>query len=351
MESKEKCVYGTSKCGKEVKVYTMQANNGSSVELCNLGATILSVKVPDKEGNIEDVALGFTDYENLILDGACVGRSVGRVANRIADGKMTIEGKEYSLEINNGVNHLHGGSGGFNNCVWDSKVEGDKVIMTLESADGDQNYPGNLSVEAVFSFDENYTLQMTFTAKTDKTTVVNMTNHSYFNLSGGKEPNILNHELKLNSTKVLEMNENQIPTGKELEIAGTAMDFRNFKNLGEDIKSEFNHIKDFRGYDHFFVTDGYEPAKMSENAILRDPKSGRTLTVLSTAPGLMIYTGNYLACGSPITKSGKEFNEFEGVAMECQIHPNAVNMPDFPSVLLKPEETYSQTIVFKFGVN
>ncbi len=351
MKCIEKCIYGQSECGKDVIVYTMLAENGSSVEVCNLGATILSVNVPDKSGMIEDVALGFTNYENMKLDGACVGRSVGRVANRIADGKMTIEGKEYQLEINNGVNHLHGGSGGFNNCVWDSRIEGQSVVMTLQSADGDQNYPGNLSVEATFKFDEEYALELTFSAKTDATTVVNMTNHSYFNLSGGGEPNILNHELKLNSTTVLEMNENQIPTGKALDIAGTAMDFRSFKTLGEDIHSEFNHIKDFRGYDHFFVTDGYQPSTLSENAILRDPKSGRTLTVISSSPGLMIYTGNYLACDSPITKSGKEFNEFEGVALECQIHPNAINMPDFPSVILNPGEQYNQTIIFKFGVS
>ncbi len=343
--------YGQSECGKEVILYTMLAENGSSVELCNLGATILSVKVPDRDGVIEDVALGFPDFENMMLDDACVGRSVGRVANRIADGKMTIEGVEYTLEINNGVNHLHGGSGGFNNRIWDSKIDGDKVIMTLQSADGDQNYPGNLSVEATFSFDEEYALTITYSAKSDKTTAVNMTNHAYFNLSGGHEPNILGHELKLNSTKVLEMNENQIPSGTALDIAGTAMDFRDFKALGEDIHSEFNHIKDFRGYDHFFVTDSHQPSVVAENAVLRDPKSGRTLTVLSSAPGLMIYTGNYLACGSATSKSGKIFNEFEGVALECQIHPNAVNMPDFPSVILSPDEKYNQTIVFKFGVN
>ncbi len=346
----EQFIYGMNDDGEAIIVYTMRADNGSEVQICNLGATIMSVKVPDRDGKIEDVALGYSTYENFIRDTAFVGRSVGRVANRIADGSMTIDGKEHLLEINNGRNHLHGGNKGFNTRLWDSRVETNRVVMSLISEDGDQSYPGNLSVEAIFDFDDEYSLEVTYCAMSDQTTAVNLTNHAYFNLSGGTAPTILDHELKLFASKVLEMNENQIPTGELLDVVGTPMDFTEPRRIGDGVESDFNRIKEFRGYDHFFVVDGWKPSILAENAILCDPQSGRTLTLLSSAPGLMVYSGNYLASGSPITKSGERFNTFEGVALECQVHPNAVNEPSFPSVILNPDERYCQKIVFKFGV-
>ncbi|MFI3324301.1 MAG: aldose epimerase family protein [Rikenellaceae bacterium] len=346
----EQRVYGMTEEGEAIIAYTMRAENGSEVEVCNLGATILAVRVPDRCGKIEDIALGYPDFENMSRDCGAVGRSIGRVANRIAGGKMTIEGKEYNLAINNGVNHLHGGLKGFGVRIWESRVETNRVVMSLHSQDGDQSYPGNLDVEAIFDFDEEYSLEVTYRAVSDATTVVNLTNHAYFNLAGTGSTSVLEHELKLNATKVLEMNPYQIPTGEELEMAGTPMDFREFKRLGDAVENDFNNSTLFRGLDHFFVVDGYQKSILAENAVLRDKASGRTMTVLSSAPGLMVYTGNWLSGGSPTTKSGKPFADYEGVALECQIHPNAINTPSFPSVELASGEPFCQKIVFKFGV-
>lgn len=345
----EQQIYGMLDDGQAVIIYTMTAPNGSSVELCNLGATLLGAKMPDRTGKIEDVVLGYPNLEQMMRDNACASRTVGRVANRTADGKMTIEGKEYLLEINNGRNHLHGGSNGFSKRVWESRVETNRVVMTLHSEDGDQGYPAAVDVEAIFDFDDQGALEITYRAVSDGTTVVNLTNHAYFNLGGVGTPTIFDHELKLNATTVLEFNEFQIPTGERLPLEGSSMDLRDFLPLGKAVEGEYNRTQEFRGLDHYFEIDGYKPSILAENAILRHPQSGRTLTVLSSAPGLMVYTGNYLGGGSPITKSGKGFNDYEGVALECQIHPNAINTPAFPSILLKAGELYCQKIVFKFG--
>ncbi|MFI3318123.1 MAG: aldose epimerase family protein [Rikenellaceae bacterium] len=342
-------IYGMNAEGEAIIIYTMKGSNGSQVQICNLGATITSAIMPDKDGKLADVVLGFEDLENMLKDSASCGRTVGRVANRIADGKMTIEGTEYNLAVNNGPNHLHGGLVGFGSRIWESRVETNRVVMSLLSEDGDQSYPGELNVEVAFDFDDEGQLELTMMAKSDKTTVVNLTNHAYFNLSGDTNTTIEDHELQLCSTKVLEANAVQIPTGKELEVAGTPMDFSSFRILGEGLHEEFNHIKDFRGYDHFFVVDGYKKGVLAENAVLRDPKSRRSLTVLSSLPGLMVYTGNWLAAGSPITKGGKPYLPYQGVALECQYHPDAINQPSFPSIVLPAGELYCEKIVFKFG--
>ncbi len=345
----EQNIYAMTPEGEAVIVYTMRSENGSEVEVCNLGATIMSVRVPDRNGKIDDVALGYASYEDFARDSAYAGRSVGRVANRIALGRMTIEGKDYALAVNNGQNHLHGGIKNYSRRLWESRVETNRVVMSLHSEDGDEGYPGAVDVEAIFDFDDQYSLEVTYRAVSDQTTVVNLTNHAYFNLGGVDEPSVLDHELKLCSTKVLEANKFQIPTGAELPIAGTDMDFTDFKRLGDVVEGEFNLLQDFRGLDHFFVIDGWQKSILAENAILRDVKSGRTMSVLSSAPGLQVYTGNYLAGGSPTSKNGKPFNDYQGVAIECQIHPDAINQPSFPSVELKAGEQFCQKIVFKYG--
>ena len=218
----EQHVWGMTPEGEAIILYTMRNDKGAEVKLSNFGAAIVSVTMPDREGRMADVVLGYKHPEGYFFDGAASGKSVGRCANRIASGRMTIEGKEYSLEVNNGPNHLHGGTKNFANRLWESRVETNRVVMSLLSEDGDQNYPGELNVEAVFDFDDDNALEITYLAKTDKTTVVNLTNHVYFNLAGDGSGSILDHELRLNSSKVLEMNDKQIPTGKLLDAAGTA---------------------------------------------------------------------------------------------------------------------------------
>ena len=202
--------------GEAIIRYTLRNDSGAEVQLTNYGAAIVSVKMPDREGRMADVALGYKHPEGYFFDGAASGKSVGRCANRIAFGQMTVEGKEYRLEVNNGVNHLHGGTKNFANRIWESRVETNRVVMSLVSEDGDQGYPGELCVEAVFDFDDDNALEITYLARTDKTTVVNLTNHVYFNLAGEGSGSVLDHELRLNSSKILEMNERQIPTGRRI---------------------------------------------------------------------------------------------------------------------------------------
>ena len=344
----EQHVWGATPEGEAIILYTLRNDRGAEVRISNFGATIVSATMPDREGRMADVVLGYARPESYFHDGPAAGKSVGRCANRIALGRMTIDGKAYQLEINNGQNHLHGGTKNFANRVWESRVETNRVVMTLLSEDGDQGYPGELTVEAVFDFDDDNALELTYRARTDRTTVVNLTNHVYFNLAGEASGDILDHELQLHSSQVPEMNEYQIPTGRMLDVEGTPQDFRTFRAFRPGIDTAFNRIRDFRGYDHPFAIDGWKPGILGEAGTLRDPKSGRTVTVLTSQPSVMIYTGNWLA-GSPETKSGGRYEDHAGVAIECQNFPDAVNRPEFPSPLLHPGETYCQKIVFRFG--
>lgn len=346
----EQNVWGMTPEGEAVILYTLRNDNGCEVQVCNIGATLVSVKCPDRNGEIADVILGYKDFDSYWNDGACSGKSVGRVANRIAGGKMTVDGVDYRLEINNGPNHLHGGPHGFGTKLWESRVETNRVVFSLLSEDGDAGYPGEVHLEAAYDLDDDNNISLTYIAKTDKLTPINITNHTYWNLSGENSGDILAHELHLNCSHVLEMNEVQIPTGNLLEVKGTPMDFcSSFRKFADGIDSEFNHIKDFKGYDHFFVLDNWKPNILSEIGELRDPKSGRKVTVLTSQPGAMVYTGNWLEGGCPITKSGERYADYAGVAIECQTHPDAVNHDNFPSILLKPEDTYCQKIVFRLG--
>ena len=345
----EQHLWGMTPEGEAIVLYTMRNAQGAEVRLTNFGATIVGITVPDREGRMADVALGYERPEDYFGDGAACGKSVGRVANRIAGGRMTVEGEEYRLEVNNGGNHLHGGTKNFANRVWESRVETNRVVMDLLSEDGDQGYPGEVNVEAIFDFDDDCSLEITYLARTDRTTPVNMTNHVYFNLSGEASGSVLDHELRLNSSSIPEMNERQIPTGRMLDVTGTPQDFREFRPLRPGLGSEFNHIRDFRGYDHPFAIDGWKPGMLGEVGCLRDPKSGRQVEVFSSQPSVMIYTGNWLSAGSPRTKSGGRYDDHAGVAIECQNFPDAVNRPEFPSPLLRPGELYCQKIVFRFG--
>ena len=343
-------IWGATPEGEAIVLYTIRNANGCEVQLCNIGASIVSVKSPDKDGKMDDIVLGYKDAMSYFGDGAASGKSVGRVANRIAKGKMVVDGVEYNLEINNGPNHLHGGTKGFANQLWESRVETNRVVFSRTSPDGEQNYPGELYVEAGYYFSDDNELEITYMARTDKNTVVNLTNHVYWNLAGeGSGQTIFDHELQLNCSQVLEMDPTQIPTGVKLDVKGTPQDFTTWRKFGDEILSEFNHMKDFKGYDHYFVFDGWQPNILAKVGELRHAASGRKVEVLSSQPGAMVYTGNWLEGGCPVTKSGSRYQDYAGVAIECQNYPNAINEPSFPSAILNPGETYCQKIVFKLG--
>lgn len=343
-------IWGSTPEGEGIILYTMRNERGSEVQLCNIGASIVGVKFADRNGNIDDVALGYKDPLSYIGDGAASGKSVGRVAGRIARGQMTIDGVEYRLEVNNGPNHLHGGSKGFANRYWEGRVETNRVVFSYVSEDMEQGYPGELVVEAIYDFDDEDNLEITYLAKSSKNTVCNLTNHLYWNLHGeGSGKTILDHELKLNSSEVLEMDTVQIPTGKLLAVKGTALDFTEGRIFGDDIDSEFNNIRTFRGYDHCFKVDGWQKNILGEVGELRCEATGRKVTVLSSQPAAVLYTGNWLAGGCPKTKSDKYYDDYAGVAIECQAFSDAVHHPNFPTIELHAGELYCNKIVFKLG--
>lgn len=344
----EQYIWGMTSEGQAVLVYKMTNSRGASVELCNIGASIRSITVPDREGNLADVALGYKEWQSYVDDPAAMGKSVGRYANRIAGGRFVLGGEEYLLARNNGPNHLHGGVDGFGRRVWESEVIDDQVVFTLTSDDGDQGYPGEMTVQAVYYWSEESELVITYRAVSSRDTVVNLTNHLYLNLSGHDAGSVLEHRLQLDCSKFLPTDSVQIPTGEVADVEGTPMDFRVAKSFGEGIGSDFNFMPQVRGYDHCWVVDGWQKNILGRVGQLSDPASGRMVEILSSQPGVQVYTGNWLQ-DAPINKSGKRYHDHDGVAIECQAWPDSPNKPQFPTTELKAGERYVQKIVYRFG--
>lgn len=334
----------------EISVFKIENASGASVELSSLGAGIISVSVPDRDGKIENVALSYANPADYIADGPCLGKIPGRYANRIAKGHLVVDGVTHRLAINNGPNALHGGPEGFMNRIWDAEELSNGVRFTYNAADGEENYPGNLTAVAEYRWSEDNVLTLNMSATTDKPTVVNLTNHAYFNLEGADAGSVLDHTMKINASAWLPTDDTLIPTGEIAPVEGTPMDFRKGKLIGADIKADFDALKFGKGYDNCWVNDGWEKGKMlGEVVVLKAPRSGRVLSVGSTQPGVQVYTGNWLA-GSPLNNSGRSYEDYDGVAIEMQGFPDAPNQPGFPSQELRPGEKYSQTIRFAFSV-
>lgn len=342
-------IWGTTKCGKDIIKYCITNSHGASVTLSSLGAAIVAVKVPDKDGNIADVVLGYDDPLSYMADGPCFGKCPGRYANRIAKGHFTLDGKEYDLPINNGPNHLHGGPEGFQNRVWESRIDGNAVEFMYFSEDGEQGYPGALKVIVRYEWSDDCELRLSFTAECDAPTVINLTNHAYFNLDGEGSGTVLNHILKLNASEYLPTDDSLIPLGESEPASGTPMDFSVEKTLGRDIKADFPALNFGKGYDNCYVIDGYEPGQLQTAARLWSEKSGRVLEVVTTQPGVQIYTGNWLE-GCPVGKNGHIYHDYDGVAIECQHFPDSPNHPDYPTTTLRPGEVFTEAIIFAFGV-
>lgn len=330
-----------------ITIYTMVNHHGASVSLSSLGAGIISIIVPDKNGKLADVTLGYDNIADYMSDGPCAGKTPGRYANRIAKGEFDLDGKSYKLNINNGPNHLHGGPNGFQNCIWNSQQVGNGVEFTLISLDGNENYPGDLSVKVTYFWNDDYELSIFYEATTNKPTIINLTNHTYFNLGGENSGSVLNEKLKLECSTYLPTDDTLIPTGEIVSVKNTPMDFTSLKALGEDIKADFPALKYGKGYDNCWVIDGWQKNKLTKAVELTDDVSGRILVVETTQPAVQIYTGNWLA-GSPLSKSKRSYNDYDGVAIECQGMPDAPNKPNFPSQELRPGEIYKQEIKYIF---
>lgn len=329
----------------EITLYTLTNSAGASVTLSSLGAGINSVVVPDASGKMDNVVLGYRDPASYIADGPCAGKVPGRFANRIAKGHFTIGDKEYTLPINNGPNSLHGGPDGFMNRIWNSRLDGDTVVFELTSPDGDAGYPGELQAEARYTWSDDCTLTLRLLAHTDAPTVVNLTNHTYWNLEGENSGSVLDHTLWLAASHYLPTDDTLIPTGEIAPVEGTPMDFTKFRRLSDDIHADFPAITYGKGYDNCWMVDDYRPGVLRHIATLNAPHSGRVLEVSTTQPAAQVYAGCWLA-GSPENPEGRSYNDYDGVAIECQNAPDAPNKPQFPSALLLPGQTYDQTITF-----
>jgi len=335
--------FGQLQDGSEVTLFTL-SNNDISIKIINYGAIITAIYMPDKNGTLENVVCGFDKLETYLSDEYLgsypyFGAIIGRFGNRIAKGHLEIEGQTYEMAINNGPNHLHGGAVGFDRKLFEAEtIETDKKVgvkLTYLSPDGEENYPGNLKVTCIYTLNENNELGIQYYAETDKTTVVNLTNHSYFNLTAQKE-NILNHELELTATKMTEMVD-QIPTGKIVPVVGTNFDFNSPKKLGAaGLKM---------GYDDNFVLDN-EDGELKYTGCLSEEKSGRKIEVYTTQPGMQVYTGYW---NPELMIDGKKsFGSFSGIALETQHYPDSVHHKKFPTTTLKPGETYDEKTVYKF---
>ena len=340
----ERADFGTTKNGKTVEVYTLTNKHGLVAKVMTWGATLTELHVPDKDGNADSVVLGFNEFAKYEAGHPFFGSTTGRVANRIAKGKFSIDGKQYSVAVNNGPNHLHGGPNGFDKQLWKAQPiksgDGPAVKFTYLSPDGDQGFPGNLDTTVIYTLTNNDELKIEYTAKTDKPTIVNLTNHSYFNLAGEGSGTVLDQVLMLNADRYTVFDATQIPTGKIAPVAGTPLDFRKPTPIGD-------HIEEAKGYDHNFVLNGLAK-QMKLAARVVDPKSGRTMEIHTDQPGVQLYTANGLD-GSITGLSGKRYPKYGAFCLETQHFPDSVNRPEFPTVILRPGETYHTVTVHKFS--
>jgi len=340
--------FGTTKDGQSVNLYTFTNRHGVQARITNYGGIVVSLLVPDRHGKLADVVLGFDALDGYLAKEPYFGAVVGRYANRIAKGQFTLDGTVYKLVLNNGPNSLHGGTKGFDKQVWNARELGENppaLELTYLSKDGEEGYPGNLKVKVVYALTDSNELKIEYTATTDKDTVLNLTNHSYFNLAG--EGDVLKHQVTINADRFTPIDSTLIPTGELRKVEGTPFDFRRPTAIGARINADDEQLKFGNGYDHNFVLNrkgkGLELA-----ARVVEPGSGRVLEVFTTQPGVQFYTGNFLD-GTVQGKGGKAYGQRSGFCLETQHFPDSPNHSEFPTTKLKPGETFHETTIFKFS--
>jgi aldose 1-epimerase len=335
--------FGNLEDGREVDLFTLVNSNGLEARITNYGGIITSLKVPDRDGSLENVVLGFDNLQDYLGGHPYFGSLIGRYGNRIAGGRFEIEGTEYQLATNDGDNHLHGGNIGFDKVLWNAEViDGEMLQLTYLSPDGEEGYPGNLEVMVTYRLTDVNELLIDFEATTDKTTHVNLTAHSYFNLTGDFSSTILDHHLKLNAAHYTPVNEQLIPTGEIAPVDGTPFDFTDFNPVG----SRIGQVEG--GYDHNFVLESVSGSLIIAAELL-EPENGRKLTVYTTEPGVQFYSGNFLN-GSLVSPDGIPYDRYSGLCLEPQHFPDSPNKPHFPSTILRPGEIYKSQISYSFSV-
>jgi aldose 1-epimerase len=354
MSAITKKAWGNLPTGEEIDLYTLRNAHGVEATITNFGGRLVTLKVPDRAGKFEDIVLGFDSLEPYVAKNPFFGALAGRYANRIANGEFKLDGKTYTLLKNNGPNALHGGALGFDKVAWHSSLVsahgGVALQISYLSKDGEEGYPGNLHSTVTYTLTDSNELHIDYHATTDKNTVVNLTNHSYFNLAGHAHGNILDQQLTLNADRFTPVNANLIPTGELRPVEGTPFDFRKPHTIGERIDAKEQQMEYGAGYDHNFVINhaaGVPAVTLA--ARVSDPASGRTMKVLTTQPGVQFYTGNHIA-GEIAGKGGATYRIRSGYCFETQHFPDSPNHPDFPTTELKAGETYAESTVFRFLV-
>lgn len=347
----EKAPFGEVE-GQPVDLYTLTNANGLVMTVTNYGGIVVSLTVPDKAGNLGDIVLGFSTVADYVKNSPYYGCIVGRYGNRIGKAKFSLDGQEYALAANNGENSLHGGVKGFDKVIWAAKeVKTDNAVgveLKYLSKDMEEGFPGNLDATVTYWLTNDNEFKIEYAATTDKPTVVNLTHHSYFNLAGEGSGDILGHELTINADTYTPVDQGLIPTGKLEPVEGTPMDFRTATAVGARIDADFEQLKFGKGYDHNWVLNRKSAGDMELAATVFEPKSGRVMEVLTTEPGLQFYAGNFLD-DSRTGKSGKVNGFRTGLCLETQHYPDSPNKPDFPTVVLKPGETYKTSTIYKFS--
>ena len=335
--------------GKQVDLFILTNKNGVEVSITNYGAKIVSLHVPDKKGNLVDVVLGHNNIEEyLSSEEPYFGAVCGRTGNRIAKGKFTLDGKEYTLAINNGPNNLHGGVKGFNAVVWDAKQIDDQTVeLTYLSKDGEEGFPGNLTTTIIYKLTDENAVEVEYKATTDMPTILNLTNHSYFNLSGAGDPYAGDHLLQINADYYLPTDNTAIPYGKPEKVEGTPMDFRQLFEVGQRINDDFEQLIFGKGYDHTYVLNK-KGDELSFCAQVKAPKTGIVMDVYTTEPGVQLYTSNWTT-GNFIAKNGQRYPERCAICLETQHFPDSINKPEYPSVVLRPGEVFNSKTIFKFS--
>jgi aldose 1-epimerase len=343
--------YQTTIDGKQTDLFVLRNKNDVQAAVTNYGGRLVSLLVPDKQGKLVDVVLGFDSVHKYQLSTEpYFGATIGRYGNRIAKGKFKLDGKEYALATNNGVNHLHGGKKGFQYVVWDAKQIGDSLLeLSYLSPDGEEGYPGNLQVKVSYLLNDNNELILSYEASTDKKTVVNLTNHAFFNLNGQGSGTINNHLLRIYADYYTPVDSTLIPTGKIETVANTPFDFRNPTQIGQRVDADHIQIKNGKGYDHNFVLNNYENADMKPAAKVTGDLSGITMEVFTQEPGLQFYGGNFMQSKNTI-KGGTKDDFRTAFCLETQHFPDSPNQPAFPSTVLEPGKKYSTKSIYRFSV-
>ena len=344
--------FGKTSDGRDVELYTLTNKKGMEVAITNFGGIIVALKAPDRNGKFDDVVLGYDSLDGYLTNKAFFGALIGRYGNRIAHGKFPLNGANYTLPKNDGDNTLHGGPEGFNKRLWTAKdvsgAKGQALELTYMSEDGEEGFPGNLTVKVVYTLTDQNELTITYSATTDKETVVNLTNHSYFNLAGQGTGDILGHQLMIRGDHITAVDDTLIPTGELRPVKGTPFDFTHATAIGARINQDDPQIKVGKGYDHNWVLNAHGPHSPVLAAEAYESNSGRVLQVLTVEPGVQFYSGNVLD-GTITGKGGKVYKYRYGFCLETQHFPDSPNHPKFPSTTLKPGQTYSTTTVFKFS--